>query len=137
MGSNFKRNGRCGVTGEVEGHSIGVGNADFLDLLKIKLSKPHLDLQNQWAEKGSILYIVVDNELAALLLLSDTIRRDSVETVSRLNALGIKCSLLTGDKGSSVTQVSNAVNFESTHEGLLPEEKAQWIEKIKTNGESV
>lgn len=135
--SNFKRNGRCGVTGEVEGHSIGVGNADFLDLLKIKLSKPHLDLQKQWAEKGSIVYIVVDNELAALLLLNDTIRRDSVETVSRLNALGIKCSLLTGDKGSSVTQVSNAVNFESTHEGLLPEEKAQWIEKSKTNGESV
>jgi len=135
--TDFKRHGRCGVSGVVENRFIGVGNEDFLELLKVPINEPAKRLLPNMQQKGLNLFVVVDYELAAILQLSDTMKGDALQTIEELNVLNIKSCLLTGDKGSSVAQIANVIPFQTVYEGLLPQHKADWIQEQKKFGHIV
>jgi len=134
---DFKRHGRCGVSGVVEERFIGVGNEDFLNLLKIPLEGPAKQLFKDMQEKGLIVFVTVDYELAAIMLLSDSIKDNSAQTIQELKNLNIKSSLITGDKGFGVSYVTAHIPFTQVCEGLLPQQKADWVQDEKQSGEIV
>merc|ERR1719362_1179845 len=72
--AQFKREGRCGVRGSIEGHKIGVGNTDFLLASAITLEGNAAKIHEEWKNEGTVLFITVDDSIGGLFLLDDALR---------------------------------------------------------------
>jgi len=125
--TRFKREGRCGVRGVVEGRTIGVGNSDFLKSSAIPLEGQAAVLSMQWSAEGTILFVTVNQTIGGVLLLDDPLRPDAKDTIEMLKSLGIQPALLTGDKRANAARAALAAGVEAVHAGLLPEDKARLL----------
>ena len=79
---------------------IKIGNAEFVD------SKEKID------EKGTILYLKIEDEITGGIVLTDEIKSDAKETIKQLKELGIKTKMLTGDKKEVATRIAKEVNID-------------------------
>ena len=100
---------------------IKIGNAEFVD------SKEKID------EKGTILYLKIEDEITGGIVLTDEIKSDAKETIKQLKALGIKTKMLTGDKKEVATRIAKEVNIDEVNSEMLPQDKYNELEKVLTN----
>ena len=85
-------------------------------------------------ESGTSVYISFNNNLAETIYLTDTIKEDIRNTITDLNEVGYETYLISGDNQTateSIAKQSCIKNFES---GLLPEDKVNFIKKLKERG---
>ncbi|MDR1124704.1 MAG: cation-translocating P-type ATPase [Deltaproteobacteria bacterium] len=78
---------------------------------------------------GTVVYFGVDGAIAGLIALSDTLRADAAETVSRLHAQGVLTTLLTGDNAQAAAAIGKAAGINQVRAELLPEDKVNIIRK--------
>ncbi len=84
------------------------------------------------------VYTAVDNTLIGTVTLSDIPRSDAAQTLKTLKALGVKKTvMLTGDGAASSEAVKQLVGADEVHFGLMPQDKAQILGKIKQEGRTV
>jgi len=124
----FKRIGRNGVTGGIDGKMVGIGNQDFVAAIGAQLSSEMGQMAANMGTGGrTVLYATVGTKVAAILVLQDGLKSASVEIISRLRGLGVTPMLLTGDKGGPATSVAEELGIapQDVHAGLLPEDKAR------------
>jgi soluble P-type ATPase/uncharacterized protein (DUF697 family) len=89
-------------------------------------------------EQISALCVAVDGQLAGLVGYSDAIRKESAATVQKLKANGRrKLVLLSGDSQSAVKAVARAVRVDEAIGSLLPDEKAEYVKKLRAEGHVV
>ena len=97
------------------------GNAEFVD------SKEKI------AEKGTILYLKIEDEITGGIVLTDEIKSDAKETIKQLKELGIKTKMLTGDKKEVATRIAKEVNIDEVKSEMLPQDKYNELEKVLDN----
>ena len=100
---------------------IKIGNAEFVD------SKEKI------AEKGTILYLKIEDEITGGIVLTDEIKSDAKETIKQLKELGIKTKMLTGDKKEVATRIAKEVNIDEVKSEMLPQDKYNELEKVLDN----
>ena len=100
---------------------IKIGNAEFVD------SKEKID------EKGTILYLKIEDEITGGIVLTDEIKSDAKETIKQLKELGIKTKMLTGDKKEVATRIAKEVNIDEVKSEMLPQDKYNELEKVLDN----
>lgn len=132
--TNFKRQGRCGVLGTVDGHMVGVGNADFLEIEDVKLDSKAAELVPRWSKRGCVLFVIVDEDVSAVILMADAVRGNAKETVEQLSKYGIQLSMLTGDAKNAAEAVADEVGIDDVHSGLLPQDKSDIVLKASWSG---
>jgi len=122
--THFRREGRFGVTGLVDSLPIGVGNTDFLKYMDVPLEGEAARLHAEWSSQGTVLFITVDQDIGAVLLMRDALRPDALGTIDALRKLNVEPVMLTGDKGAAAQVAAEGANITKVHAGLLPEHKA-------------
>lgn len=100
---------------------IKIGNAEFVD------SKEKI------AEKGTILYLKIEDEITGGIVLTDEIKSDAKETIKQLKELGIKTKMLTGDKKEVATRIAKEVNIDEVNSEMLPQDKYNELDKVLDN----
>ena len=100
---------------------IKIGNAEFVD------SKEKID------EKGTILYLKIEDEITGGIVLTDEIKSDAKETIKPLKESGIKTKMLTGDKKEVATRIAKEVNIDEVKSEMLPQDKYNELEKVLDN----
>lgn len=100
---------------------IKIGNAEFVD------SKEKID------EKGTILYLKIEDEITGGIVLTDEIKSDAKETIKQLKELGIKTKMLTGDKKEVANRIAKEVNIDEVKSEMLPQDKYNELEKVLDN----
>ena len=100
---------------------IKIGNAEFVD------SKEKID------EKGTILYLKIEDEITGGIVLTDEIKSDAKETIKQLKEFGIKTKMLTGDKKEVATRIAKEVNIDEVKSEMLPQDKYNELEKVLDN----
>ena len=100
---------------------IKIGNAEFVD------SKEKID------EKGTVLYLKIEDEITGGIVLTDEIKSDAKETIKQLKELGIKTKMLTGDKKEVATRIAKEVNIDEVKSEMLPQDKYNELEKVLDN----
>ena len=100
---------------------IKIGNAEFVD------SKEKID------EKGTILYLKIEDEITGGIVLTDEIKSDAKETIKQLKELGIKTKMLTGDKKEVATRIAKEVNIDEVKSEMLPQDKYNELKKVLDN----
>ena len=125
-----------GVTCNNSYGTIYAGNSKFLIENDIDVNvDSYLDqLKNEG--EASIL-VALNGEVVGLIGLSDVIREDSKGMIENLHELGTETILLTGDNTETANYFASQVGIGKVYGNLLPQEKLDWIEKLKSEGKKV
>ena len=130
--SDFKMHIGKGVTGIIEGSKIIAGNKKLLEAENIPLN---YDEENK---NGEItIFVAKDNEIIGIVLLADTLRENSRQTVKQLKRLGMKTTLLTGDNEETGKFISREVKVTNAQYNCLPEDKTEYIKQEQLKGNKV
>lgn len=128
-----------GVTALVEGKHIKAGNLKLMSgNKKLKLSHSFAVGAEKYLNEGStVIYVAIDNALAGYLVLSDTVREESRQTIERLCEIGVQPVLLTGDNENSAAAIAKQLHIEKVHASCLPEDKLKWITSYQEEKKAV
>lgn len=120
-----------GLKATYNGKELLVGNFKLLDKLGIQYD----------ANLSSIVYttiaIAFEGKFAGYLTIADEIKEDAAETVSRLKTLGVKLTMLSGDKNNVVQFVAQKIGITNAFGDLLPEDKVNKVNEIKAGNQTV
>jgi Cd2+/Zn2+-exporting ATPase len=121
-----------GITANVNGHRIAVGNAALMKREGIQLSeKAKTDMYRFEKNGNSLVMTSVDGELKILMGVRDRIRPGVKEDLLRLKRLGVKnLVMLSGDNQGTVDVVSRELGLTEAHGNMLPEDKSAYIKKL-------
>jgi Cd2+/Zn2+-exporting ATPase len=86
---------------------------------------------------GTVVHVTVDRVYTGYIIISDEIKEDAPNTLTKLTELGVKqIVMLTGDNQSSAKAVADKLSINSYHAELLPEDKVAHIERLITSSKS-
>lgn len=131
-----------GLTGTVDGKQIVLGNSKILEKENIKISekdaKKYKEDEEKLASKGnSIVYLVVDNKVLAIIGVNDVIRENTKEVISKLNDRGIKTIMLTGDNKQTAEKIAKEIGITEVIADVTPHQKAETVKKLKAENKHV
>lgn len=88
-------------------------------------------------EAKTPMYLAINNKLAAIIAVSDPIKKDSIEAIKRLQANGIRVVMLTGDNRATAKAVAKKVGITEVFAEVLPEDKSNKVAELQAQGEIV
>ena len=124
----------AGVEGEVEGRDIVIGNERLLTQRNIDLPESSSGTENEEHSGSTVLYIVIDKELAGSVSISDTLKDNASDNVKRLKNLGLKVVMLTGDHPDTARAIARQAGIDHVIARVLPEEKQKRIIELQNEG---
>ena len=83
------------------------------------------------------MFVAVDNKLAGLLAVADPIRANAREAMADLHREGIRVVMLTGDNPVTADAVARQIGLDEVHAELKPEDKADFVVRLKASGARV
>lgn len=128
-----------GICAQVGKQEVVIGNQKMLTAHNIKLNPTQLkDLNGLQAGGQSTVIMAVDGQVQLIFGIADTIRPGVKDSLAALKAQGIKkLVMLTGDNELTAQAVANELNLDEVHANLLPEEKVEYVKKLKAAGNTV
>ena len=115
-----------GVCAEIENKKILAGNAELLR--EHGISMPELPEAEGYVQQGcTVIYLAAGGQLAGFLALSDTLRKESADTISALSGLGVQPVLLTGDHQNAAKSIADKLHIREVLANCLPEDKLKAI----------
>ncbi|MFU0782604.1 MAG: Cation-transporting P-type ATPase [Thermoanaerobacterium thermosaccharolyticum] len=114
-----------GIKAIIDDKEILIGNS--------KLMKSH-NIAFKDVRPYSAVHIAVDGKYAGYIVISDTIKKDSKDTVKALKSLGVeRLIMLTGDKKEISEYISNELGLDGVYSELLPDEKVNVVDELCSN----
>ena len=120
-----------GSEGIVEGKEIKVVGPNYLKEQHINIT----ETTNEFI--GTVVYALVDNEVAGHFTFSDQIRENSFEALQILKTAGIKNMLLTGDNEAVARKVNDELKMDGFSPNVLPHDKLEKVKELQEKGEYV
>ena len=115
--------GGFGLTAQVDGHAVAVGNRRLMEKLDIRPAEPQ--------KAGTVVYVAVDGVYAGCILLGDVVKEHAAQAIRSLKAEGIeKTVMLTGDADAAAQQVASQLGVDEVHSQLLPADKVRQVERL-------
>ena len=89
-------------------------------------------------EEYSHLYLALEGVLAAVICIEDPLRPEAAEIIRQLKKTGLKkIVMMTGDSERTAKAIAKKVGVDEYYAEVLPEDKANFVEKEKTEGRKV
>ncbi|OMD32073.1 MULTISPECIES: heavy metal translocating P-type ATPase [Paenibacillus] len=125
-----------GIEGQVDGHLWKIGKSNLLDELTSSAMNSELAFwrtkRQQLAEEGKTVSIILDGEhIAGMIALQDTVRPQAEAAVRKLQELGIKVAMLTGDREATAKVIAASTGVDLVFADLLPEDKVKHIKALR------
>ena len=134
---DFQMKAGQGISAVVAGKKLLAGKGKWLEEQNISVSSFEKQAQKAEETGATLIYAAVDGTCRGFFVLSDTIRSDAAQTISRLKKSGVVPLLLTGDNEAAAGYIAGQVGISEVKSGLLPEEKMRIIEDISKSGGAV
>ena len=119
-----------GVKGSVDGVPVAVGGPALLEALEVSTPESGGAAESE----HTVVYVVIDGELAGLVVIGDPIRSGAAEAVSTLHRSGVKTALVSGDAEIAVRAVAERLGIDHVVAGVQPDGKVEAIERLRAHG---
>ncbi len=126
-----------GVEAILEQQKLRLGNERFMADNNIDTSAMATAAEEFTKEGATTVYLSIDQQLVAILAITDPVRRDSFEAIKRLHDIGLKVIMLTGDNVNTANSVATAVGIDEVIAEVLPEDKAGKILALQNENQKV
>ena len=125
-----------GIIGRVNNQKMVIGNAKILQNFNIE--NKYEDDEKDLAKKGnSIVYVVKDNQIIALIGVNDIVRDNAKEVMQKLNENKIETIMLTGDNKETAEKIAQDIGITKVISNVLPAEKTRVIKDLKEENRNV
>ena len=126
-----------GVTAEVGGRSVGVGNTALMERLGASNEQLALGADARRRDGHTVVFVAIDGRAAGLLAIADPIKVTAGEAVRALQAEGLRVVMLTGDNRTTAEAVARQIGIDDIRAQVSPSEKAAVIRALKDAGARV
>ncbi len=126
-----------GVTGEVQGRTVALGNRKLLDDIGVDPGELAGAAAALRADGQTVMFVAVDGEPAGLIGVADPIKETTPDAIRRLQDDGIHIVMLTGDSEATAKAVADKLGLDDVVAEVLPGEKAQAVERLQQQGRVV
>lgn len=124
-----------GLSGTVEGKTVKIVNQKELQRQNISVDTT---LTQQYPEQGNtISYLMIEDELVALIALGDKIKPEAKNFITQLKERGIEPVMLTGDNEDAAKNVANYLGITNYRAGLLPDGKEKIVGEWTKEGKRI
>jgi Cu+-exporting ATPase len=119
-------------------HIILIGNRKLMDDNNIPVTEAEDATLKQFETQGkTAILAAIDNKLAGIIALADTIKDNAKNAIDSLKSMGIEVVMLTGDNERTAKAVSSKLGMSRVIAQVLPQEKEQVISKLKEQEEKI
>ncbi len=130
---DFEAHPGKGVSAEVEGHKILIGNGLMMQAHQVEIDTWLSQTQAMTDQGWTPVYVANDGVLMLLIGIADPPRRESRAVVTDLLAAGFKVTMLTGDNRSTAESLARQLGIEDVVSEVLPADKAHYVADMKQN----
>ena len=135
---DFKMAAGKGISAKVSGRSLLCGNEKYLLEHSVTIDgQVHGTLEKLRTEGKASILVAENNVCIGVIALSDVLRPEAKDMVSRLSAMRTSAVLLTGDNRKTADYFAKQVGISEVRAELLPEEKVQNVEALREEGRKV
>jgi heavy metal-(Cd/Co/Hg/Pb/Zn)-translocating P-type ATPase len=114
-----------GIRAILNGKTVLAGKFELLEQAGIPIPTLGAD-----KGPGTVVHISVDGNYAGQLTISDRVKADSRAAITRLNQMGLKTVMLTGDNQAVAKVVAEELALSEYHADLMPGDKVSWFDKL-------
>ena len=130
--SNFENVVGKGIKGIINDKLVYCGSKSYLN------HNIDNDLYERLSNDGkTVIFVFTDEKLYGLIALKDEIKSTSKDAILELKKMNIKSVMLTGDNEGVAKTIAKECEIDEVIAGVMPEDKAMYIEKIKSKGSTV
>ena len=134
---NYKQIPGQGVTAELAGTECAAGNLKLLEALNVDVSSL-MDQYDKLAAQGKTpLYFVSAGELLGCIAVADTVKPTSKEAIGKLQAMGLRVLMVTGDNRATAEAIRTQVGVDEAVAQVLPQDKEAVVRKLQQEGHIV
>jgi Cu+-exporting ATPase len=126
-----------GVTGEVDGHRVALGNRALLEELKVDTGELATEAETLRADGQTVMFVAVDGKAEGLVGVADPIKESSAEAIKQLHKEGIRIVMLTGDSRTTAEAVARKLNIDEVISEVLPHQKLDVVKNFQGEGRFV
>jgi len=131
---NFASHTGRGVSGEVDGQAVLLGNSKLLEEFKIDGGSLVEQALAMRSEGQTVMFLGISGKIGGLLAVADPIKETTPEAIKRLHAEGIRIVMLTGDNKVTAGAVAKKLNLDEVVAEVLPDQKAEEVKKFQQGG---
>jgi P-type Cu+ transporter len=126
-----------GVTGNVGGQKVVLGNRKMFEELNIDVAELSGQAEELRAEGQTVMFLGVDGKAVGLIGVTDPIKESTPEAIRNLHAEGITVVMLTGDSRRTAEAVAKKLGIDRVQAEVLPEQKADAVKQLQNEGRVV
>lgn len=130
--SDFKAIPGKGAQGMVNGRQIKVVSPGYLR--EARIGEENEDVARLAGEGKTVVFVLIEDELAGAVALADIIRPESAQAISMLKKSGIKCMMLTGDNQQAARWVAEKTGLDEYFAEVLPQDKVEKVKEVQARG---
>lgn len=127
--------GKTDVLGSMQSEEMkdsNVGDPDEHGVNHVKVSSEWGDVCSRLEGEGKTVSVVMaDGELVGLIAMRDTVRPQAAAAVKKLEAMGVKVAMLTGDRARSASVIARETGVSMVYADLLPEDKVKKVQVLR------
>jgi len=134
---NFASHTGKGVSGDIDGQAVLLGNSALLEQFKMDAGSLTEQAQAMRSEGQTVMFVGIDGKIGGLLAVADPIKETTPEAIKQLHAEGIRIVMLTGDNKVTAGAVAKKLGLDEVVAEVLPDQKAEAVKKFQQGGQIV
>lgn len=135
--TDFENLDGLGLKGIINGKEVIAGSKVLIDELAIDVTSMAEEVSELTKEAKTIVYLVIENKLEAVLAIEDELKKTSKGAIQDLHNRGIETYMITGDRKEVATEIAKRVGIKYVYSEVMPVNKAQIVEEIRKSGKFV
>jgi Cu+-exporting ATPase len=133
----FQAEAGHGVQAQVDGYLVRVGNLRMMVEQNLPLNGLQAAVERLQQEAKTAMLVAVDDQVAGVIAVADTVKEGSVEAIGELHRMGLKVAMITGDNRQTADAIARQVGVDTVLSEVLPGEKAAEVKKLQDAGQVV
>jgi len=121
-----------GAEGIVKDRNVKVVSPGYLRDKGLVMDDPRFETLS--AQGKTVVFVLIEEKLIGAIALADIIREESASAISQLQAMGIRCIMLTGDNKQVADWVAKEIGLDEVIAEVLPEQKAEKVRDVQSRG---
>lgn len=127
-----------GISSHIGSEKVIIGSSHFVfEDEKISISDEEKAFIEENSKGYSTIFLAVGSKLAGFICIDDPIRTEAIETIAELKKNNFDVLMLTGDSEYAAKKVSSQLGIDNFKFGILPEDKSEVVELLKSKGKKV
>jgi Cu+-exporting ATPase len=126
-----------GVTGEVDGVKVAIGNYKLLEGLGIEVGTLQNSAETYRKEGQTVILIAMDGKASGIVGVMDPIKESTPQAIEQLHKQAITVVMLTGDNAITAQAVASKLGIDRVEAEVSPEDKARIVTELQNEGKVV